>query len=957
MPTALPPRLAPAAWAARTARGRVTWRWPALVAALAIGCMTCPVAASPAVQRGFDGPETTWQLLETDQAVRILDSRCDNDVVRDGTASERVVVVARAGESAYLACATGRMPVLNELQVRLWVRANRPGVRLAVRVVLPRSLDRATQMPQTVIVRGPACDQVDRWQQLSLAGIPDLLADEVRVLRARPGASVDPREAFVDAVVLLVPGGPRETVVWTDALEADGIVLADESDSAGPTLFAANASRPEEGEDRSTGWRQEPASSTGQRATTSPPVVRLQGTTLLVSGKPFVPRAIGWNGEPLKFLADRGFNTLVLHQLPTREQSAEARQNDLWFICIPPRPDELTQRGLGETSDHVLAWYFGDPLAEGELELEYVRRWVELVRRHDPLANRPILMAPQADWPALSKLADVLVAGHPRTSTMPTADFADWLEGRPRLARPGTPFWVQIPTQPGRVVQQQAQALAPTAQFPTSIDGPQLEALARLAGTRGCRGFLFQSNSPLNAGDESTRCRAALLELVNRQLLMIEPWLASGKIVGRVATADSAEAAAVLQVEQARLLIPLDRLEPQDAERQQTDTLTSGQKSLIVPGVPESNQVFLLSPAGLRPITHNRVAGGILVVFDGDDDALLLMTEDPRVIASFRQGAARVGQSAARLQRDLALAQGKQVIATDRGLEPLGWVDADARRDVAAAGALMKECDRQLSLGDMDRAYQLAGAARRLLSQAAVRQKQSLNVPDVLASSPLAVSCDTLAEQAALVKSSAALRSGENQLYGGDFEDLALVMQSGWQHVSHPLPGITAGAELSADRPQSGSHCLRLSAAASVPGQDPALVPGSPVRIVSPPVPVMAGQTLEISGWVRVPEPITGSVDGLQIVDSLGGAELAIAVRQTSDWQPFRMIRAVPESTAVTVAFVLTGLGSASVDAVMIRPLNRPAIRRLPPVAGGVEPRGPEIANRPQPLFIAPQQR
>ena len=113
--------------------------------------------------------------------------------------------------------------------------------------------------------------------------------------------------------------------------------------------------------------------------------------------------------------------------------------------------------------------------------------------------------------------------------------------------------------------------------------------------------------------------------------------------MGRVATADSAEAAAALQVEQARLLIPLDQLELQDTLSRATRPDAPGpvplRSLLFVPGVPESNHVFLLSPAGLQPLTHNRVAGGILVMFDGDYYALLLMTEDPRAIASFRQGA------------------------------------------------------------------------------------------------------------------------------------------------------------------------------------------------------------------------------------------------------------------------------------------------------------------------------
>ena len=68
---------------------------------------------------------------------------------------------------------------------------------------------------------------------------------------------------------------------------------------------------------------------------------------------------------------------------------------------------------------------------------------------------------------------------------------------------------------------------------------------------------------------------------------------------------------------------------------------------------------------------------------------------------------------------------------------------------------------------------------------------------------------------------------------------------------------------------------------------------------------------IEISGWVRVPQPITGSIDGLEIVDSLGGQELSLRVRSTTDWQPFRMIRGTSETTEMTLTFALDGLGSA----------------------------------------------
>ncbi len=62
-------------------------------------------------------------------------------------------------------------------------------------------------------------------------------------------------------------------------------------------------------------------------------------------------------------------------------------------------------------------------------------------------------------------------------------------------------------------------------------------------------------------------------------------------------------------------------------------------------------------------------------------------------------------------------------------------------------------------------------------------------------------------------------------------------------------------------------------------------------------IPVEHGQIIEIAGWVRIDESIQESIDGLEIVDSLGGPELALTVRQTEGWQPFQIVRGVPEST------------------------------------------------------------
>jgi hypothetical protein len=92
---------------------------------------------------------------------------------------------------------------------------------------------------------------------------------------------------------------------------------------------------------------------------------------------------------------------------------------------------------------------------------------------------------------------------------------------------------------------------------------------------------------------------------------------------------------------------------------------------------------------------------------------------------------------------------------------------------------------------------------------------------------------------------------------------------------------------------------------------------------------------VEISGWARVDQPFATSSGGLAVVDTLGGPELSLLIRETSGWQPFRIIRAVPKSTELRLTFALTSYGSAKLDAVILRTLGEPLARRLPAVSNG----------------------
>ena len=199
--------------------------------------------------------------------------------------------------------------------------------------------------------------------------------------------------------------------------------------------------------------------------------------------------------------------------------------------------------------------------------------------------------------------------------------------------------------------------------------------------------------------------------------------------------------------------------------------------------------------------------------------------------------------------------------------------------------------------------------------------------------SPGAVSFETLPWHWSLVDRIASSRPGPNRLPGGEFEDLPTMLQAGWNHFRYASAELQTAAELVGGAARSGNSGLRLKVRAEDPKNPPAVVETPPLWITSPPLPVEAGQLVCIQGWVQMPEPITGSVDGLLILDSLAGETLARRIRRTSGWRQFTLWRAAPESGRMTVTFAMTGLGEVWIDDVTVRcfePAGTGGLTRLP---------------------------
>jgi len=348
-----------------------------------------------------------------------------------------------------------------------------------------------------------------------------------------------------------------------------------------------------------------------------------------------------------------------------------------------------------------------------------------------------------------------------------------------------------------------------------------------------------------------------------------------------------------------------------------------------VPGVPETSQVFYFSPTTMRTLTSERIAGGTRLAIPAAGDGYVAMTEDPQVIQNLQQRVARDGGKTVQLERDLAARRAQAMAYSSQRLAQVGLNAEVAARDAAAVNQQLALVDSQLAAGRAEQAHDAIAALMKQIEKATAEQRLAIAPPTVLESNPLAEFSDTLPEFAALERSLSTLRPGGNLLAGGDFEDIKQMTGLGWQHLETAVANVQASAQLSAVQAKQGAYCLDLNAGAESEGGRP-MVSTNLVSIVSPEMPVTQNQLIEISGWVRVDEAFAGG-EGLEINDSLGGPALSLVVNQTSGWQPFRMIRAATEPTQLRLTFSLTGLGSAKVDAVMVRTLEQPIARRLPP--------------------------
>jgi hypothetical protein len=892
------------------------------------------VCAQGPLRDSFETAETAWREVGSDVPLRIeVHERAPREP-HSGSACEFLQYTTGAnGTQTLIGYPIGRAAVIPELSPAVWVRSDRAGIQLLVRVVLPRTRDPRTGEPMSTLLGGTNYTRTGTWEQLRIGDLSTLLTQKARVMRLQMRSDVDTGEAFVDRVLLNIYTGGGRTQLSIDDLEVTGIVGAPAAASLGPAANPTAPALPEPGARRK---------------------IEISGSVLLADGRPFFPRIVEYRGEPLAFLRGLGFNGVVVDTFPSPELLTEAIQQRLWLVCPPPRPPGLDDPQavlapipeLVTTSGVVLAWHLGSQLTGREVDI--TKRWSDYLRRFDRGSGRPLIAEAETDLRTYSRYVDALVLKRlPLGTSFELNDYATWMRERPKLARPGTPIWSVVQTQLSPELQMQAAGLSAGRASSPSVSVEQVRLLAYHALAGGSRGLLFNSPTRLDAQDPATRVRAAGLELLNYELDAIEPWGASGSLVATapVTTAEVPKPGttitrgqapklleynlpplpnvqvALLQTERARLLMPL--WTGPGAQYVAGQQAASG-ASFVIPGVPEANDVYRITPGGLPPAKHSRVTGGIRVSLDEMSlTSMLVMTQDPVVIGALLRRSNERGGRILQLQRELSAAELQRTVEIDAQLTAQGHLVPQGRDLIRQAQRDLQAADAPGMMREPSAAYEQARRALRpmQLLQRAHWEQAAKPLGSTIAG-PLAVNYNTLPAHWDFVNQLQAYRPIVNQLPGGDFEHIDQMLRSGWQHFEHPQEAIQSNAELSnATRaPQQNRGCLRLSAWSTVERGE-GLVESPPLWITSPAVPVESGAWVKISGWIRIPKAVTGSLDGVMVIDSIGGESLAERIGVAPDWRQFVLYRYVPRTGPMTVTVALTGLGEVWLDDLLIEPL------------------------------------
>ena len=884
------------------------------------------VWAQQVLQIGFEGRDLIFQPGKSDANLSGIKHELTTETAHTGQKSEWIQFIAGNGQFAHYQFTPGQAPVTDELNISLWIKANRPGMQLYCRVVLPKERDpKNLDQPLTLMVKGDIYQLTGRWQQLSLRQPTKRLREQLNLYRAETGKDAVIADAYGDRIVMNLYGGPGQTDVWLDDMEI------------GPVLEQKASTSP-----------RTPEELPGKTLSRRNSEVQLKNTQLLVSGQKFFLRGVRHTGTPLKVLRDAGFNTVWLDENVANATLDEAVNQGFWIVPMMQLPQtddqgniptQLTsQQVIGKRvsrfldQEAVLCWDIGSGLSFEKSSL--VSRSAQSLRSADPL--RPLAADVWDGFQRYSRSVDQIMLGAhrwPLFTTMELSSYRDWINQKRRLAQPGTYTWTWVQTHLPEWYMQNLGVQEGQASIPEPV-GPhpeQIRLMTYAAIGAGCKGIGYWSDRFL-ADSHSGRDRLLALALLNQELQLLEPILVEAEEPNWIDTSIPEVKAAVLRSEKGLLILPIwmgkgvQYVPPQGS---------STELSMIIPQAPTGCQAWEISPGQIKSLPWKRVVGGIQITVKEFSLATpIVLTSDlsPNgIVVKWQDSQRKMAKLSAQWSHDLAEEEFSKVIAIHSKLEASG-------RHLADSQALLKKSrdyiDQSLAHrrnGEYAEAYldgQRAMRPLRILMRTA--WESALRDLDNPVATPYSVSYFSLPRHYELWDQIKHAKLKENVLPDGDFELPQDKVPQGWMVQEVPsLDDVTQVAKRVTDSAHSGKQALMLQIMPKNIALAPVALERSFLAIHSPSIRLEPGTLVRVSGWVKIPGTIKGSADGALMFDSAGGEPLAVRLTNATEWKHFSFYRKVGPSGSIHVTLALTGMGTVYFDDWKIEPMDQGGTRQV----------------------------
>ncbi|MCA8985103.1 MAG: hypothetical protein R3C12_18520 [Planctomycetaceae bacterium] len=918
------------------------------VCALLILLLGCLASSSEVwaeeYQFGFEEGDKSCRVQYDPQRALLKLHERTNGLAFAGQSAERFQFVTSDYDiPVVIECPIPPARILDELRLTLAVFSNRPGVQLSARVVFPRQLDPETGKPLTRLINGDVLQKENSWQRLTCSTSDDVLAKHLILWRGslKP-TELDPRGMYIDRVILRQTLGRGMTEILLDDLRMAPIVEPEQEGLSQLDQFESS--------------RQSPR-------------IDFQLDHLQVNGRSVFPIIVPYQKEPVELFSQLGANVVWVDNFRNRALIDELNELGLWATAWPPSATSSQGEILdahkanllpfGPETDGILFWNLGvriEPETHKQLQ-----HWVHQIKSSDRKFNRPILADVTGAETVFSRDVEMLgVSKHVLQSPYGLRDYAQHLLNRKQLAQPGTFVMTWIQTEPSRAVHLSRQS---TQQTPAVIEPEQIRLQTYTALGAGCKGLGFWNWTPLNAEGVGFEERRLVLEQLFQELALLEPFLANGEVIHRfevtleshqaerarsasvppegAKSATSAEqakaagadvaktpelpplsaAAAVVRSEHG-LVILLSALE----EHAQYTPGPMGQSDLrlMIRGLPESAFLWEITSTGLWPLETRRVTGGTEIRLPRFNmTAALMVATDQGVAQEMERKIQRIQQRSADLSLRLAEAKFERVRAVDRELFDVGVglteashvLDQSRRVLEVAREAWTKQQYHQARI-NADLACQLLRILQRLYWQQAVRHVSSpTSIPHTLC-------FQTLPDYWRLIQQlSQAETVNPSVIRSGQFEDPDAMLVEGWTKDVSPSKDIVVYDALDPNTAHEGNFCLRM---ASVPVNPKVpLAPQEPaVSYRSPPISVKPGDLLHVTGWIRIPRPLGGSLEGFRIYDSQYGVASCLKWDQPCSWQQFELLRPIWKQEQLHLFLELHGLGDVAVDDLQVKILR-----------------------------------